>query len=275
MYCPKCATQAVPGQRFCRSCGTNLGVILDAVEGKQRGPIDFETLKNDLRELGSNLRAGFEQASATIKGTKKLDQNQPVSPLAQPGNFPPPQMVMADLTRDLKKSIKKEVGKGLFKVHVANSRKYSLQHAALSLFGGGAWMFILHRFLEEAYGSGLLASLEQLIQQKGDAPVTGLVPLFRLFWLIGLIPVAKGVAHLVNGIFFAPKPEPEEPEEPVIPAAPGYYYSSSYTAPVSTVPPASYIASNTTNDLNEKTGKVEQSSVTEDPTMRFGMKDSQ
>ncbi|MBS1791784.1 MAG: zinc ribbon domain-containing protein [Acidobacteria bacterium] len=275
MYCPKCASQAVPGQRFCRSCGTNLGVILDAIEGKQRGPIDFETLKNDLRELGSNLRAGFEQASATFKNTKRLDQNQPASPLAQPGNFPPPQIVMADLTRDLKKSIKHEVGKGLFKVHVANSRKYSLQRAALSLFGGGAWMLILHRLLDEAYGSGLLASLEQLIQQKGDAPLTGLVPLFRLFWLIGLIPVAKGVAHLVNGIFFAPKPVPDEPEEPVVQAAPGYYYSSTYTAPVSTVPPASYIATNTTNDLSEKAGKVDQSSVTEDTTIRFGVKDSQ
>ena len=108
MYCPKCATQAVPGQRFCRNCGTNLGVILDAVEGKQRGPIDFETLKNDLRELGSNLRAGFEH----LKGTNRLDKT-PMPPPPPggyaPGTFPPPQVYMADLAQDINKSIKHEI----------------------------------------------------------------------------------------------------------------------------------------------------------------------
>ncbi len=271
MYCPKCATQAVPGQRFCRSCGTNLGVILDAVEGKQRGPIDFETLKNDLRELGTNLRAGFEQASAGFKNTKRLDPN---AQLNQPGNFPPPQIVLADMANDLKKSIKKEVSKGLSKVHAANTRKYSLQQAALSIFSGGAWMFVWHRLLDQALASGLLASLEQLIQQRGDAPVTGLAPVFHLFWLIGLVPVAKGLAHLLNGIFFAPKLEELEPEEPVVQQQPGYFYSTSYTPPVSAVPPANNIVTNTTNELSEKVGNVAQPSVTEDPTMRFGAKES-
>lgn len=270
MYCPKCAAESVPGQRFCRSCGTNLGVILDAIEGKQPGAIDFEALKNNLKELGSNLRAGFEQASAGFKNTKRLDQN-PVA--GQPANFPPPQVVLADMARDLKNSIKKEVGKGLSKVRLANSRKYSLQQAALSIFSGGAWMIVWHRILDEAFGSGLLASLEQLILQKTDAPLVGLVPVFRLFWLVGLIPVAKGVAHLANGIFFAPNPEQLESEEPDIQQS-GYYYPV-YSAPVSAVSPASHIAASTTNELNEKIGNVQHPSVTEDPTMRFGAKEVQ
>ncbi len=98
MYCPKCAAQTVPGQRFCRSCGTNIGVIVDAIEGKQRGPIDFETLKSDLRELGSNLRAGFEQ----FKCTHRLDKPQTAPP---PANVPIPGM--AELAQDLHKSIKR------------------------------------------------------------------------------------------------------------------------------------------------------------------------
>ncbi len=274
MYCPKCAAEAVPGQRFCRSCGTNLGVILDAIEGKQRGTIDFETLKNDLKELGSNLRAGFEQASAGFKGTKRLDQNPPVG---SPANFPPPHVVMADMARDLKNSIKKEVSKGLHKVRVANSRKHSLQQATLSIFGGGAWMAVWNILLNEANGSGLLNSLESLILQKTQWEVVGLVPIISQLWLLGLIPVAKGVAHLFNGIFFAPKPEELEPEEPVV-QQPGYYYppyaAPSYGAPVSAVPPASHIAASTTNELNEKMGNIPQPSVTEDPTMRFGVKET-
>ncbi len=275
MYCPKCATQAVPGQRFCRSCGTNLGVILDAVEGKQPGPIDFELLKSNLRELGSNLRAGFEQASAGFKNTKKLDQNPQAAQMAQPGNFPPPQVVMADMTRDLKNSIKHEVKKGLNKVRAANTRKHSFQQAALSIFSGGAWMIVWHKLLDQALGSGLLASLEQLIQQKSGEQIVGLVPVFHMVWLIGLIPVAKGLAHLINGTFFAPKLDELEAEEPVIQQQPSYYYSTSYTAPVSAVPPASHIAASTTNELNEKLGKSSQQSVTEDQTLRFGVKETQ
>lgn len=275
MYCPKCATQAVPGQRFCRSCGTNLGVILDAVEGKQPGPIDFELLKSNLRELGSNLRAGFEQASAGFKNTKKLDQTPQAAQMAQPGNFPPPQVVMADMTRDLKNSIKHEVKKGLNKVRAANTRKYSLQQAALSVFSGAAWMIVWHRLLDAALNSGLLASIEQTIQQKTETQIVGLVPIFHLLWLIGLLPVAKGVAHLINGIFFAPKLEELDAEEPVAQTQPGYYYSTSYTSPVSAVPPASHIAASTTNELNEKLGNSSQQSVTEDQTLRFGTKEAQ
>ncbi len=270
MYCPKCAAQAVPNQRFCRSCGTNLGVILDAIDGKQPGPIDFEALKNNLRELGANLRAGFEQASAQIKNTKRLDQT-PLTPMNQQmnqaGNFPPPQVVLADMARDLKSFTKHEVKWRLNKVRTADSRKYSLQQATLSIFGGGAWMVVWNILLGEANGSGLLTSLETLILQKTRWEVVGLVPIFRMLWLLGLIPVAKGVAHLLNGIFFAPKPEAQDEEPEFQP--PTYMYSVPYSAPVSAVSPASHIAT-TTNELNEKATAQAQPSVTEDATLRFG-----
>ncbi|MFN0108748.1 MAG: zinc ribbon domain-containing protein [Blastocatellia bacterium] len=270
MYCPKCAAQAVPGQRFCRSCGTNLGVILDAIDGKQPGPIDFEALKNNLRELGSNLRAGFEQASAGFKNTKRLDQN-PVA--GQPANFPPPQVVMADMARDLKSSLKKEISKGLNKVRVANSRKHSLQQATLSIFSGVALMVVWNILLGEANGSGLLTSLEALILQKTQWEIVGLVPIIRQLWLLGAIPMAKGVAHLLNGIFFAPKMELSEPDEPVFQQS-SYPYSTTFNAPVSSVsgvPPANHIVATTTNELNQKA----QASVTEDATLRFGVKETQ
>jgi hypothetical protein len=274
MYCPKCATQAVPGQRFCRNCGTNLGVILDAVEGKQRGPIDFETLKNDLRELGSNLRAGFEQ----FKGTNRLDKTPTAPPPPPggyaPGTFPPPQVYMADLARDINKSIKheieREVRKGLNKVRIANTRKYSLQQATLSLFGGGAMMAAWYYILDAAIKSDLFSSIEQTIFEQTGNQIHGLAAIFRLLWLLALIPMARGVAHLFNGIFFAAKPEQIQQEEPSEFQPQSYVYQSPYAAPVSAGSPASQIANNTTNELNERMGNVAQSSVTEEETMRFG-----
>jgi hypothetical protein len=275
MYCPKCAVQAVPGQRFCKNCGTNLGVILDAVEGKQRGPIDFETLKSDLRELGSNLRAGFEQ----FKGTNRLDKNPAPPPPPPPpggyapGTFPPPQVYMADLARDINKSIKhemeREVRKGLSKVRVANTRKYSLQQATLSLFGGGAMMAAWYYILDAAVKSDLFSSIEQTIFEQTGNQIHGLAALFRLLWLFALIPIARGVAHLFNGIFFAPKQEQLQAEEPLEFQPQGYVYQAPYPTPVSAVPPASQIANNTTNELNERVENLPQSSVTEDSTLRF------
>jgi hypothetical protein len=276
MYCPKCAVQAVPGQRFCRNCGTNLGVILDAVEGKQRGPIDFETLKSDLRELGSNLRAGFEQ----LKGTNRLDKTPMAPPPSSgppgsyvPGTFPPPQVYMADLARDVNKSVKheieREVRKGLNKVRVANTRKYSLQQATLSLFGGGAMMAAWYYILDAAIKSDLFPSIEQTIFEQTGNQIHGLAALFRLFWLFALIPIARGVAHLFNGIFFAVKQE-QMPQEELPEFQPqSYAYPAQYPTPVSAVSPASQIANNTTNELGEKVGAVPQPSVTEDATLRF------
>jgi len=268
MYCPKCAAQAVPGQRFCRNCGTNLGVILDAIDGKQPGPIDFEVLKNNLRELGANLRAGFEQASAQIKNTKRLDQTTP-TPMNQAGNFPPPQVVMADMARDLKNSVKFEINKGLNKVRVANSRKYSLQQATLSIFSGSAWMAAWFYILNSVRGSGLIASIEQAIFEQTGSQIHGLEGLVRLLWLLGLITVARGMAHLLNGIFFAPKQEQPEPQESVG-YQPEFSYPAQYGVPVSAVSPESYIASPTTNELAEKASAQAQPSVTEDATLRFG-----
>ena len=34
MFCPKCATQNVDGASFCRSCGANISLVSQALEGK-------------------------------------------------------------------------------------------------------------------------------------------------------------------------------------------------------------------------------------------------
>jgi hypothetical protein len=262
MFCPKCAAQTVQGQRFCRNCGANIGVIVDAIEGKQRGPIDFETLKSDLRELGSNLRAGFEQ----FKGTHRLDKPQSGMAPQLPANVPQPGL--ADLAQELHKSIKRDiegqVQKGLSKVRVANSRKYSLQQATLSIFSGGAIMFAWQYVLQ--HSTTLIHSIENIVLQQTGAPIEGL-EIIKVLWLLGLIPIARGVAHLANGIFFAPKQEQQIVEEPVFQPQ-SYAYSPTYPTPVSAVPTASHIGGTTTNELNQKAG-ISQPSVTEDATLRL------
>jgi hypothetical protein len=231
----------------------NLSLILDAAENKPRGQIDFETLKRDLRDLGEGLRSSFEGASNAIKGTKRFDQPRP----QPPGGPPPAQVILPDLAKELKKAVKR--------VNDADSRKRSLQKAAVLIFTGSAamaaWNIILNSLTPEMF-----AEIESAIQQANPRMVTIRLAVFLPFitklWLLGLLPLAKGVAHLINGIFFAPKPEPESPTQII------------YTQPVIQQPPqyASAVPDPSTNDLEYQAAPRTQQSVTEDATLRFEAK---
>lgn len=278
MYCPNCATTAVAGQRYCRKCGANLGAIVDAMEGK-RGPIDFETLKADLLQLGMNLRVGFEQAKENYKHqTSRLQTPPPpvtwptpATPTIQQAPAPPTaaQPVPPEVVREMRKTIK-DLRRMYSKVKLANSRKYSLQQGMLSLFSGGAalvaWKYVLH-----AVGtSGLIDSLQRLLQEQTGTAIWGLAPVIQALWIFALIPLISGVAHLINGIFFAPKPEElqqdaPEPEWPVYQAR-----EFSYQPQPQAVPPAAPASVISTNELEHNTGALKQpASVTEDPTLRL------
>jgi hypothetical protein len=235
-YCPRCATSAIPGQRHCKNCGIKLDVIQDAIEGRPRGPLDFDTLKKDLRDLGSSLRSGFEEAAVKIKQTQRLNKNR--------GNLSP-QAVGAP-------NWSKEFDRALRKVKAAHTRKYSLQQATLSIFGGGSIITVWYFLLKAAVESGLLQNLELLILDLTGTRVSGLVQFIQLLWMLGLIPIAHGVAHLVNAIFFAPQKIEEVVEQTRTP--PNIIYSSPVAA---------------TSELQEEPAAAPRQSVTEEETVRL------
>lgn len=289
MYCPNCSTKAVPGQRYCRSCGANLGAIVDAMEGK-RGQIDFETLKADLKELGMNLRVGFEQAKENFKSqTNRLNQpNQTVQqnwwgtsqtqPPVPPATAATPATTTATLPpqveREMRKTLK-DLRRMYNKVKLANTRKHSLQQGMLSIFGGGALMLAWHEILHKALTSGFLGNIETAIATSGkvDFPIVGIAPVLASLWVLGLIPVAKGVAHVINGVFFAPKPEElqEEPE----PQWQEYqtptfnYQPQPYGMPPAVETPSVISTNELERDHNSIPVAKQPISVTEDETKRF------
>jgi hypothetical protein len=85
-----------------------------------------------------------------------------------------------------------------------------------------------------------------------------------------LIPISRGVAHLINGIFFAPKPE----QEPQISFKPDFAPPSAQQSfqPAQATQPAyaSAVANPATNSLEIETPL--QTSVNEDQTLRFEAK---
>lgn len=261
IYCPKCASQAAEGQRFCRTCGTNLGLILDAMAGKQRGPLDFESLKEDLHQLGGSLRSGFEEARENMKNMKKTHRFA----ASEVTNAPDVSCASWAEQREKRRAERLQrarawrESRGKQK-YSPRPRKYSLQQATLSIFSGGAVSLVLYNLLNMAASSGLLANLEQVLVRKLEMPeITGWVPVFQLLWLIGLIPVAKGFAHLINGIFFAPKPEKANAKTET--PAPGFVKEMpDYITPGNSTP---------TNEFERRSNAGFQPSVTEDPTLQF------
>jgi hypothetical protein len=252
------------------------------MEGRRGGQIDFETLKADLRELGVNLRAGFEQAKENFsKHTGRLDQPKKPTPSAQtPAQVPNPN-TPPEVIRDLRKTIR-SLRRMINKVKAANTRKHSLQQATLSIFSGGAMMAAWYYLLQRAGASGLLGSLEQILLQKTGWQIEGLVPVIQMFWLFALIPIAAGIAHLINGIFFAPKQaelEAELEDETPVYQTPVYGYQPQQYA----VPPVAETPSTiSTNELDRDTGSLPAArplsaaaSITEDATLRFENKEKQ
>lgn len=193
MYCPKCASPASEGQRYCRQCGTNLGVIVDAMESR-RGPADFERVKADLKDLGTSLRSGLEQVH---QGLKKKQHEHPnwISDITQSASTAANDVKTALFTTSPKPPDKPKQSR--------ESRRYHLQKGILSIFTGSASAAVYYWLLKTAAASGLLANLEQLVLQR-NPNLTGLVPVVEILWVFCLIPVATGIGHLINGALFAP-----------------------------------------------------------------------
>lgn len=256
MYCPKCASPASEGQRFCRQCGTNLGAIVDAMEGR-RGPVDFERVKSDLKDLGTSMRAGLEQVHQEFKKKqhehrKRYQEEHPnwVSDIAQTASTAAKDVTTACFSTPSTKLPSKPK-------RSRESRRYHLQKGILSIFSGGASAGAYYFLLKTAVESGLLANLEQLLLQRYPN-LTGLVPVIQILWVFCLIPVATGLGHLINGLFFAPS------EKELI-AAEAALEAQREALPTAINQPPSFNPSTTRapNEVKPEFGY----SVTEDPTL--------
>src|SRR5690349_1937662 len=62
MFCPKCGSESLETQRFCKACGTNLQLINDALRtGDTPGPfgIDVEALKRNAADFAKSWKTGL------------------------------------------------------------------------------------------------------------------------------------------------------------------------------------------------------------------------
>lgn len=177
MFCPKCGSEALESQRFCKSCGTNLQVVSDAI-GKGEDTlgqlrIDVDSLKRHAMDVARSFKAGMSSLS---------------------GN---------DETHDQSWELKREEAKQK-KAHKPKEwLRYSWQHnlrdGLISLFSGVGLGVFLYYMSRVAINEGVLRSIEEI----PNVQIRGLEPLVRIIWLVALIPVLKGLAQIIYGAFFA------------------------------------------------------------------------
>ena len=69
MYCPSCSTQAIEGAKFCKSCGMNLGVVTQALNGgvTVTDPLRDREYKRARKQISDGIH-GFAVGGAFVAG---------------------------------------------------------------------------------------------------------------------------------------------------------------------------------------------------------------
>ncbi|HZS48961.1 MAG TPA: zinc ribbon domain-containing protein [Blastocatellia bacterium] len=66
MFCPSCGTLAQPTQRFCKNCGTDLGVVSSALASRDNQGVNTDQTQSgqpvDLTSLNKQMARGYKDA---------------------------------------------------------------------------------------------------------------------------------------------------------------------------------------------------------------------
>lgn len=227
MFCPKCGAESLDGQRFCKSCGTNLQLINNALRGGEGGQsihgVDIEALKQNAIEFARSWKEGWS-------GT--------VAPGARAG------IMRGRTTREIRRREREEAKRRNLprpKEWIAYSWQHNLKNGLLSLFWGGGLGILLFYLGRTVAGSDVLNEIPRLTPPRLEAIQTAA----RLAWMISVFPIVKGLAQIIYSAFaesmktlserFTIPPEVEQ--EPYEPAPPQESAATSY--PRLDTPPAS------------------------------------
>ncbi|HWP41865.1 MAG TPA: zinc ribbon domain-containing protein [Blastocatellia bacterium] len=177
MFCPKCGNEAQETQRFCKNCGSNLQVVADAL-GKGEDTLgqlrlDVESLKRHAKDLAR----GIKENLGDWTGDDETDPHY--------WKFKCEEL-------EAKRTPKPKDWLGY-------SWQHNLRDGILSLLSGVGLGIFLYYMGQVAINEGAIRSLEEL----PNVQLRGLEPLVRMIWLVALIPVLKGLGHIIYAAFFA------------------------------------------------------------------------
>jgi hypothetical protein len=191
MYCPKCGGEAVESQRFCKSCGTNLQLIHNAIKSGDNplGPlgVDLDALKQSAMDFANSWKTNWtglkqEHAKHWKGATIGMTRDQTM--------------------REVRRLTREELRRRNLprpKEWMSYSWQHNLKKGLISLLSGGGLGILLYNLGHEAVNSGVLKEIPELSQ----AQYNGIERLATIIWLVALIPVLKGLGQIIYAAFFA------------------------------------------------------------------------
>ncbi|MGH9763656.1 MAG: hypothetical protein ACREDR_35765, partial [Blastocatellia bacterium] len=206
MFCPKCGVESTESQKFCKGCGTSLQIVSDALDrgedtlGQLR--IDIEGMKRNLSDAFKGIKHG-KMHGGRYRGVNfnkdfwskfvQYDKGAPTSPSGS--------KTAGATTKELAKE------QGCAQMAQQNqwplndtwewlpyTRQHSMMRGLGSLFGGLATGAVLYLLGHQLIESGTISRLEDM------GHIQGIAAFVSLFWIVGAIPVAKGLAQIIYGL---------------------------------------------------------------------------
>jgi len=255
MYCPKCGGESVETQRFCKACGTNLQLINDALSGGEglHAPfkIDVDALARNAKEFARSWKANVGVAVGGRNTSAEARERYRAS-------------------REVRRQAREEARRQNVpkpKEYMSYSWQHNLRNGLVSLLWGSGLGVVLFYLGQTAIDDGFIGRLEEM----SHGHIQGIEPLVRILWLIALLPVLKGLAHIIYAAFFAesmatlttrftppplaleePKPYLRQDTAPVVEQEPGpQTYDPSFEPPPS-------VTEHTTHIFDESQPKVKR-----------------
>ncbi|MEK6324873.1 MAG: zinc ribbon domain-containing protein [Acidobacteriota bacterium] len=180
MFCPKCGSGSLETQRFCKGCGTNLQLINDALRTGDTPQGPFGINVDELTKNAVDFAKSWKTSWSGVGGDAK-DQHR--------------------VTREVRKQAREEARRQNLpkpKEYMSYSWQHNLRNGLVSLFWGAGLGVVLYYLGQTAIDEGMIRRLEE----TSNGHVQGLEPIVRIIWLIALLPVLKGLAHIIYAAFF-------------------------------------------------------------------------
>ncbi|MBI3651905.1 MAG: hypothetical protein HY231_12865 [Acidobacteria bacterium] len=220
MFCPKCGTAALAeDQRFCKSCGTNLQAINDALERGEsktgvlgfnvgeivktvKENIDVDTIVKNVKESVGEVtinqnsrRAARRQARRNRYDLRKAGGE------ATTGDHYDNWLKWEETKTRIaeQKARRKELQTPKPKEWLTYSWQHNLRQGLTSLLSGAGLGIFFYYVGRAALDAGVIQQIEASVGH----PVFGLEQIFRLAWLLAIFPVLKGLGQLIYAAFFA------------------------------------------------------------------------
>jgi hypothetical protein len=192
MFCPKCGVDSLEAQRFCKSCGTNLQLINDALRtgDSPAGPfgIDVDALARNAREFAQSFKTTWSGAGGRISAGEHHTSHTDSSEQRR-------------IAQEIRKQAREEARRQNLpkpKEYMSYSWQHNLRNGLISLFWGAGLGVLLYYLSQNAINDGLL----ERIEEASHGRVHGIEPLVRMFWMIALLPMLKGLAQIIYAAFF-------------------------------------------------------------------------